>query len=111
KPDANRPKRCRKRRVQLHQKGRAIFFRRPQPRRPPQAKIRPGSPAPTIGTGTARNTRLDAAIIFPVNKIPILTVIDGRGAARDGSVGAASEESVRFAHCTLITGGNRRWTC
>src|SRR2546421_427705 len=27
--------------------------RRPQQRRPPQAKIRPGSPAPTMGRGTA----------------------------------------------------------
>ena len=26
------------------------------------------------------NTRLDAAMIFPVNKIPISTVIEGRGA-------------------------------
>jgi len=24
-----------------------------------------------MGAGTARNTRLDAAMIFPVNKIPI----------------------------------------
>src|SRR5262245_48983172 len=32
----------------------AIFFRRcHQPRRPPLAKIRPGSPAPTTGPGTA----------------------------------------------------------
>jgi hypothetical protein len=31
----------------------AIFFRRRhQPRRPPLAKIRPGSPAPAMGTGT-----------------------------------------------------------
>src|SRR5262245_15338231 len=54
--------------------------RRHQPRRPAPAKIRPGSPAPTLGPGTARNTRLDAAMIFPVNKIPISTVIEGRGA-------------------------------
>ena len=33
-----------------------------------------------MGAGTARNTRLDAAMIFPVNKIPISTVIEGRGA-------------------------------
>src|SRR6516162_3775241 len=33
-----------------------------------------------MGPGTARNTRLDAAMIFPVNKIPISTVIEGRGA-------------------------------
>jgi hypothetical protein len=52
----------------------------PQPRRRPLAKISPGSPAPTMGAGTARNTRLDAAMIFPVNKIPISTVIEGRGA-------------------------------
>jgi hypothetical protein len=59
----------------------AIFCRRRhQPRRPPLAKISPGSPAPTMGAGTARNTRLDAAMIFPVNKIPISTVIEGRGA-------------------------------
>ena len=32
------------------------------------------------GAGTARNTRLDAAMIFPVNNIPISTVIEGRGA-------------------------------
>src|SRR5262245_33515701 len=54
--------------------------RRHQPRRPPPAKIRPGKPAPAMGAGTARNTRLDAAMIFPVNKIPISTVIEGRGA-------------------------------
>src|SRR5262245_54188983 len=36
----------------------AIFFRRRhQPRRPPQAKIRPGSPAPTMGPGTGDATR------------------------------------------------------
>jgi hypothetical protein len=46
----------------------------------PLAKISPGSPAPTMGAGTARNTRLDAAMIFPVNKISISTVIEGRGA-------------------------------
>ena len=42
-----------------------------------------------MGPGTARNPRisrlsaldtlLDAAMIFPVNKIPISTVIEGRG--------------------------------
>jgi hypothetical protein len=31
--------------------------RRHQPRRPPLAKIRPGSPAPTIGPGTATGTK------------------------------------------------------
>jgi hypothetical protein len=35
-------------------KDQAIFFRRRhQPRRPPPAKIRPGSPAPAMGPGTA----------------------------------------------------------
>src|SRR5262249_32014565 len=62
---------------------------------------------------TARNTRLDAAMIFPVNKIPISTVIEGRGAQEMVALvlRPKSEESVRFAHCTFITGGNRRWTC
>ena len=72
----------------------AIFRRRRhQPSNPPLAKIKPGRPAPTMGPGTARNprisppgnaipwmfkyvspacsaldTRLDAAMIFPVNK-------------------------------------------
>jgi hypothetical protein len=36
----------------------AIFRRRRhQPRRPPLAKIRPGSPAPAIGPGTASNKK------------------------------------------------------
>src|SRR5262249_61253430 len=51
-----------------------------QPRRPPLAKTSPGAPSPGRGPGTARNSRLDAAMIFPVNKIPISTVIEGRGA-------------------------------
>src|SRR5262245_33700855 len=46
---------CRKRRVQIALDVQAIFFRRRhQPRRPPLAKIRPGSPAPAMGPGTAR---------------------------------------------------------
>ena len=45
---------CRKRRVQIALDAQAIFRRRRhQPRRPPPAKIRPGSPAPTTGPGTA----------------------------------------------------------
>src|SRR5205823_4031540 len=37
----------------------AIFCRRRhQPRRPPLAKIRPGSPAPAMGPGTAKNPRI-----------------------------------------------------
>ena len=40
---------------------------------------------------SALDIRLDAAMIFPVNKIPISTVIEGRGAQRHGSVGAASK--------------------
>src|SRR5919204_5189598 len=31
----------------------AFCFRRHQPRRPPPAKTKPGSPAPTMGPGTA----------------------------------------------------------
>jgi hypothetical protein len=99
---------------ELRRQAQAIFCRRRhQPRRPPLPKIRPGSPAPTMGAGTARNTRLDAAMIFPVNKIPISTVIEGRGAQEMVALvlRPKPEESVRFAHCTLITGGNRRWTC
>src|SRR5262249_15353226 len=46
-----------------------------------------------VETATAPVSRLDAAMIFPVNKIPISTVIEGRGAQRDGSVGDASEEN------------------
>jgi hypothetical protein len=34
------------------------------------------------GAGTARNTRLDPAMIFPVNKIPISTVVEGRSAQK-----------------------------
>src|SRR5262249_54107566 len=63
----------------------------------------PGIPA---SRRLSLDTLLDAAMIFPVNKIPISTVIEGRGRSRDGSVGAASKN--RFD--TLITGGNRRWT-
>src|SRR5215510_4928100 len=36
----------------------AIFRRRHRPRRPPPAKIRPGSPAPAMGPGTARKSRI-----------------------------------------------------
>jgi hypothetical protein len=40
--------------VRVAPKAQAIFCRRRhQPRRPPPANIRPGSPAPTIGPGTA----------------------------------------------------------
>jgi hypothetical protein len=40
-------------RVQMSTRRQAVFCRRRhQPRRPPLAKIRPGSPAPTIGPGT-----------------------------------------------------------
>src|SRR5262249_837348 len=78
---------------------------RPQPESPPLPKISPGSPAPRMGAGPARNTRLDAAMIFPVNKIPISTVIEGRGAQEMVALvlRPKPEESVRFAHCTLIT--------
>src|SRR5262249_38044521 len=44
---------CRKRRVRIALDDQAFFRRRRhQPRRPPQAKIRPGSPAPAMGPGT-----------------------------------------------------------
>jgi hypothetical protein len=47
----------RKRPVRLRGNVQAIFCRRRhQPRRPPQAKIRPGSPAPAMGPGTAADT-------------------------------------------------------
>jgi hypothetical protein len=40
------------------ERAQAIFFRRRhQPRRPPQANIRPGSPAPAIGQGTGAGDR------------------------------------------------------
>jgi hypothetical protein len=43
----------RKRRVRIAPQAQAIFLRRRhQPRRPPPAKIRPGSPAPAMGPGT-----------------------------------------------------------
>jgi hypothetical protein len=48
---------CRKRRVQIALDAQAIFCRRRhQPRRPPPAKIRPGSPAPGMGPGTGTVT-------------------------------------------------------
>jgi hypothetical protein len=99
---------------------------RPDRRRPPAAPVLPrrsgngGMPGVVASRWmfkyvspacSALYTPLDAAMIFPVNKIPISTVIEGRGAQEMVSVGAASKKSVRFAHCTLITGGNRRWTC
>jgi hypothetical protein len=44
---------CRKHSVRIAPEVQAIFCRRRhQPRRPPPAKIRPGSPAPTMGPGT-----------------------------------------------------------
>ena len=44
---------CRKRRVRIALDAQAIFFRRRhQPSRPPLAKIKPGSPVPTLGMGT-----------------------------------------------------------
>jgi hypothetical protein len=114
----------------------AIFCRcRHQPRRPPLAKMRPGSPALTIGPGTTRNPRisppgnavlwmfkyvspacsaldtpLDAAMTFPVNKIPISTVIEGRGAEEMVALVLRRRIGrIRASH--LHTGGNRRWTC
>src|SRR5262245_3414713 len=46
-----------KRREQTAPEVQAIFFRRRhQPRRPPHAKIRPGSPAPAMGPGTVEVT-------------------------------------------------------
>ena len=43
--------------------GQAAFCRRRhQPRRPPLAKIRPGSPAPTMGPGTAAGAKLVSCI-------------------------------------------------
>jgi hypothetical protein len=43
-----------KRRVQIALDAQAVFCRRRhQPRRPPPANIRPGSPAPVMGPGTA----------------------------------------------------------
>jgi hypothetical protein len=56
-------------------------------------------------------SRLDAAMIFPVNKIPISTVIEGRGAQEMVALVLRRRIGPDFAHCTLITGGNRRWTC
>jgi hypothetical protein len=46
----------------------AALRRRHQPRRPPQARIRPGIPAPTIGPGTSRNDIVSAKL-WPV-KLP-----------------------------------------
>jgi hypothetical protein len=50
-------------RVQIAREAQAIFFRRRhQARRPPPAKIRPGSPAPAMGPGTARNPRISPLV-------------------------------------------------
>src|SRR5262249_40316934 len=47
----------------------AIFCRRRhQPRRPPPAKIRPGSPAPTMGPGTAVNVTGPSTKLTPSEK-------------------------------------------
>src|SRR5262249_43267120 len=44
---------CRKRGARIAPQAQAVFRRRRhQPRRPPPAKIRPGSPAPAMGPGT-----------------------------------------------------------
>src|SRR5947207_5921378 len=41
----------------------AIFRRRHQPRRPPPAKIKPGSPAPAIGPGTPLKAFTNAEVV------------------------------------------------
>src|SRR6516164_10971962 len=65
----------------------AIFCRRRhQPRRPPLAKIRPGSPAPAIGPGTAVGTK-DPWSIKRVATIPFTSLDDdvsGDGRVNDG---------------------------
>jgi len=43
----------------------AIFFRRRhQPRRPPLAKIRPGTPAPAMGAGTVANVSVSVCVVL-----------------------------------------------
>jgi hypothetical protein len=55
-------------------------------------------------------TRLDAAMIFPVNKIPISTVIEGRGAQEMVALVLRRRIGpIRASH--PHTGGNRRWIC
>jgi hypothetical protein len=58
-----------------------------------------------------RDTRLDAAMIFPVNKILISAFIEGRGGQDMVALVVASKKSARLPHRTLITGENRRLTC
>jgi hypothetical protein len=51
----------------------AIFFRRRhQARRPPLAKIRPGSPAPTMGPGTAAASTLTPSAKIPLDGIAVV---------------------------------------
>src|SRR6516225_2843778 len=53
---------CRKRRERIALEAQAIFFRRRhQPRRPPLARIRPGSPAPAMGPGTPSRLKSNSA--------------------------------------------------
>jgi hypothetical protein len=81
-------------------------------RSPSPATARPrqtGDEARTDGIGDAREHGADdaAELAFHVNKIPISAAIEGRGAQE--MVGwCCVEESVRFAHRTLVpaeTGG------
>jgi hypothetical protein len=76
-----------KRRVQMTPEAQAIFFRRRhQPRTPPSAKIRPGSPAPATGgrgessghggddggVGGHQNPETGSVTIFRKNNRPAL---------------------------------------
>src|SRR5262249_20937186 len=88
--------------------------RRHQPRRPPPAKMRRGKPAPAMGGGDCQEYRLDAAMIFPVNKIPISTVIEGRGAQemvalvlrrRIGPIRALHPHNRRKQEVDMLTNG------
>ena len=65
---------CRKRRERIALEAQAIFFRRRhQPRRPPPAKIRPGSPAPAMGPGTPAmgpgTTNADEFAVMMIGKL------------------------------------------
>ena len=56
-------------------KTQAIFCRRRhQPRRPPLAKMRPGSPAPTMGPGT-ETPGMEVSGLVPKKNVAAVTVV------------------------------------
>ena len=79
----------------------ALFFRRRhQPRKPPPAKIRPGSPAPAIGPGTAAAATVTVKVgeMFaaaaqdddaPASQFGGLGELSGRGTPGHGRPGRA----------------------